>query len=60
MPPVISRMTPLSRNNEKFCQLLNSCQNPEAICAALLALSKAGLLGKLREEARREDSHSDN
>lgn len=44
-------------NNEKFCQLLNSCQNPEAMCAALLALSKAGLLGKLREEASAHENH---
>lgn len=47
-------------NNEKFCQLLNSCQNPEAMCADLLALAKSGLLGKLREEAQRKDSHFDN
>lgn len=42
-------------NNEKFAKLLNSCQNPEAICAALLALAKSGLLGKLREEAQHEN-----
>lgn len=46
-------------NNEKFCQLLNSCQNPEAMCAALLALAKSGVLGKLREEAQRKESQSD-
>lgn len=46
-------------NNEKFAKLLNSCQNPEAMCAALLALSKAGLLGKLREEAQRKEPQSD-
>lgn len=39
-------------NNEKFCQLLNSCQNPKLMCAALLALAQSGVLGKLREEAR--------
>lgn len=39
-------------NNEKFAKLLNSCQNPEAMCAALLALAKSGVLGKLREETR--------
>ncbi len=42
-------------NNEKFCQLLNSCQNPEAVYAALLALAKSGVLGKLREEAQHEN-----
>lgn len=42
-------------NNEKFCQLLNSCQNPEAMCAILLILAKSGVLGKLREEAQHED-----
>lgn len=47
-------------NNEKFAKLLNSCQNPEAVYAALLALAKSGLLGKLREEAQRKDSHFDN
>lgn len=42
-------------NNEKFCQLLNSCQNPEAVYNALLALAKSGMLGKLREETQRKD-----
>ena len=38
-------------NNERFNQLLNSCQNPRAIYAALLSLGKAGILHQLREEA---------
>lgn len=38
-------------NNERFNQLLNSCQNPGAVYAALLALGKNGALDKLREEA---------
>lgn len=37
-------------NEEKFNQLLNSCQNPRAMCAALLALASAGALDRLREE----------
>lgn len=43
-------------NNEKFAELLNNCQNPRAVCAALLMLAKSGVLDKLREEARRKDS----
>ena len=39
-------------NNKKFNQLLNNCQNPRAVYAALLAMAKAGTLGKLREGAR--------
>ena len=39
-------------NNERFNELLNSCQNPRAVYAALLALAKAGTLGKLREGAQ--------
>lgn len=39
-------------NEEKFNQLLNSCRNPRAVCAALLALASAGALDKLREETR--------
>lgn len=39
-------------NNDRFNQLLNNCQNPWAIYAALLALGKAGVLDKIREEAR--------
>lgn len=46
-------------NNEKFCQLLNSCQNPKLMCDVLLALSKAGLLGKLREEAGAHENHTE-
>lgn len=38
-------------NNERFNAMLNSCQNPRAVYAALLALGKAGVLDKLREEA---------
>lgn len=38
-------------NNEKFNQLLNSCQNPRAVYAALLALRTTGRLDKLREGA---------
>lgn len=37
-------------NNERFNQLLNSCQNPRAVYNALLALGKAGTLDKLRKE----------
>ena len=36
-------------NNKKFNQLLNSRRNPRAMYAALLALAKAGTLGRLRE-----------
>lgn len=39
-------------NNEKFNWLLNNCQNPRAVYAALLALTKSETLDKLREEAR--------
>ena len=39
-------------NNEKFAKLLNRCQDPEAMCAALLALAKPGVLGKLRGETQ--------
>ena len=38
-------------NNEKFNKLLNSCQNPRSVYAALLALGRAGILEKLRKEA---------
>jgi hypothetical protein len=37
-------------NNEKFNTMLNSCQHPRAVMAALLALASAGILDKLREE----------
>lgn len=40
-------------NNEKFNKLLNSCQSPRAVCIALLALKKAGILDALREEKDR-------
>lgn len=36
-------------NNERFCQLLNSCPYPRAVYAALLALGRAGILDKARE-----------
>lgn len=39
-------------NNERFNAMLNSCQNPRAVCTALLALGTAGELDKLRKEAR--------
>lgn len=39
-------------NNEKFNAVLNRCQNPRAVYAALLALGNAGELDKLRKEAR--------
>lgn len=39
-------------NNEKFNQLLNRCQNPRAVYVALLELGDAGMLDKLREDAR--------
>lgn len=39
-------------NNERFNESLNSCQNPWAVCAALLALANAGALDRLREETR--------
>lgn len=39
-------------NEEKFNQLLNSCRNPRAVCAALLALGTTGALDKLREETK--------
>lgn len=39
-------------NNERFNTLLNRCQNPRAVYAALLALAKAGTLDRLRKEAR--------
>lgn len=38
-------------NNERFNQLLNSCQNPRAVYSALLALGTTGALDKLREGA---------
>lgn len=38
-------------NNERFNAMLNSCQNPRAVYAALLAMAKAGTLGKLRKKA---------
>lgn len=44
-------------NNERFNQLLNSCQNPHAVYAALLALRKAGVLDKLKEVTAHE-THS--
>lgn len=39
-------------NEEKFNQLLNNCQNPRSVYAALLALGTAGKLDMLRKEAR--------
>lgn len=39
-------------NNERFNALLDSCQNPRAVYAALLALAKAGILDRLRKEVR--------
>lgn len=39
-------------NNERFNELLNSCRNPRAVCAALLALGTTGALDKLREETK--------
>lgn len=38
-------------NKERFNQPLNSCRNPRAAYAALLALGKAGTLDKLRKKA---------
>lgn len=38
-------------NNERFNQLLNSCQTPRAVYNALLALGKNGTLDKLREKS---------
>ena len=38
-------------NKEKFNAALNSCQNPQAVYGALLALGKAGILHQLQEEA---------
>ena len=38
-------------NNERFNQLLNSCQNPRAVYNTLLALGTTGALDRLREEA---------
>ena len=35
-------------NNERFNQLLNSCQNPRAVYNALLALGKAGLFDQTK------------
>ena len=37
-------------NNEKFNQLLNACQDPHRMYAALLALAESGIFQKLREE----------
>lgn len=37
-------------NNECFNAMLNNCQDPRAVCAALLALGTAGELDKLRKE----------
>lgn len=39
-------------NNERFNESLNSCENPQAVYVALLALAKSGTLDKLRGEAR--------
>lgn len=44
-------------NNERFNELLNNCQNSRAVYTALLALKKAGVLGKLREVTAHE-THS--
>lgn len=38
-------------NNEKFNQLLNSCQNPRDVYNALWALVGTATLDKLREGA---------
>lgn len=38
-------------NNEKFNQLLNSCQHPPGVYNALWALVGTAMLDKLREEA---------
>lgn len=37
-------------NTEKFNAILNSCHNPEAVYAVLLALGEAGFFQKKREE----------
>lgn len=39
-------------NNERFNELLNSCENPRAVYVALLALARSGMLDKLRAEVR--------
>ena len=42
--------------NERFNELLNSCQNPQAVYDALLILAKTGVLERLRKEyMERED-----
>lgn len=46
------------KNNEKFNQLLNNCQNPRAVYAALLVLAKSATLDKLREEARQHGANT--
>lgn len=46
------------KNNERFNQLLNSCQDPRAVYAALLALAGLGVLDKLREGVRQHEAHS--
>ena len=38
-------------NNERFNAALNSCQNPQAVYMALLALAGTDTLDKLREGA---------
>lgn len=37
-------------NNERFNELLNSCENPHAVMAALLALAECGFFQKERKE----------
>lgn len=39
-------------NNERFNAMLNACQNPRAVYAALMELMSMGILDKAREEAQ--------
>lgn len=41
-------------NNERFNQLLNGCQNPRAVYAALSALANNGGLDMLRENVEQK------
>ena len=42
-------------NKERFNALLNRCQDPRAVYAALLAFAKSGTLGRLREGAAKAE-----